>query len=82
MDTTKRSARTLVRAVGSALAVGIVGMGALPTATAEAAGVRAARGPARTPAPLTVPLADPAALPRATSAVVRYRVVDGRLVAL
>jgi hypothetical protein len=81
MDTTKRSTRTLVRAVGSALAVGIVGIGALPAATAEAAGVRAG-GPTRTPAPPTVPVADPAGLPGPSSTVVRYRVEGGTLRAL
>lgn len=80
MDTTKRSPRILARALGSALAVGIVGVGVLPAGTAQAAGIRT-NGLARTPATVTQPVADPAALP-ATSAsanAVRYRVVDGRL---
>ncbi len=79
MDTTNRSSRTIVRALGSAIAVGLIGVGALPAATAEAAGVRS-RGPVRSPALVSLPLADPSALPNgAATTVVRYRVVDGRL---
>ncbi len=79
MDTTQTTptTRTIVRALGSALAVGLVGVGALPAATAQAAGVRT-HGLTRVPATLSVPVADPSALPTTASTVVRYRVEGGR----
>ena len=76
MDISQTRTGTLARALGSALAMGLVGVAALP-ATAQAAGVRGG-GLVRTPAPTSLPLADPAALPVASPTVVRYRVVDGQ----
>ena len=78
-----RSSRRVLGALGSALAVAVVGVGALPAATATAAGVRTSSITA-TPAPVHTPLADPSATAVTTGATtVRYRFTsDGGLVRL
>lgn len=70
-------------AVGAAVVVAFVGTATLAPAEAEAAGVSTGLRYAAEPGPEGPrPAAHPANLPPASGLALRYRMVDGRLVAL
>lgn len=70
-------------AAGAAVVVAFVGTATLAPAEAEAAGISTGLRYAAEPGPEGArPAAHPANLPPASTLAMRYRVVDGRLVAL